>query len=225
MGATPEHSERLTMALKYELESLDDIDEGIRDLYTEKDGKFVLSVDGLPEPEDNSGLKSALEKERELRKKHEKQIKQWERVGKTPDEISELIAAREESERKKAEEEGDFDKLLEQHRSKWEKEKSELIEELEATRSSERRAIIDNSLKTSLIKAGATEEGMDLLPSILGGRIKFEMDGSERVIKIMSEDGVTPLAGNAKDGTATFEDLAKWAVEKYPSLLRGAGAA
>ncbi|MDH3579969.1 MAG: hypothetical protein OEM91_05005, partial [Hyphomicrobiales bacterium] len=44
-----------------------------------------------------------------------------------------------------------------------------------------------------------------------------------RVIKIMSDDGETPLAGSAQDGTATFEDLAKWAVEKFPSLFKGEG--
>lgn len=210
--------------LPFSTDDIETISETHRDLYEERDGKYFLSIDGLPQQEDNTGLKKALETEREARKKYEKQIKAWERTGKTPDEISELLAAAEERDRKKAEEEGDFDKLLGQHRSKWEKEKSDLEAELEAARVSERSAIINTSLMASLTKAGATEEGIDLLPDRLSHRIRFERDGSERIVRIMSADGETPLAGSAKDGTATFDDLVKEAVEKYPSLFKSSGA-
>jgi hypothetical protein len=37
------------MALKLEVESMDEIPENLRDLYVEKGGKFVLDVDGLPD--------------------------------------------------------------------------------------------------------------------------------------------------------------------------------
>lgn len=47
--------------LKFQLDSLDGVDEAVRPLYTEKDGKFVLGVDGLPPQEDVSGLKSKVE--------------------------------------------------------------------------------------------------------------------------------------------------------------------
>lgn len=211
------------MTLKYTVDSLDGIDENVRGLYAEKDGKFVLSVEGIPAPEDTSGLKTALERERANAKQFSKQVKRWEGLGKSPEEISELLESLAENERKKAEEDGDFDKLLSQHKTKWEKEKAELAAELDASRASERKAIIENSLKSSLVTAGATGEGMELLPVILSQRIKFETDGGERVIRILSEDGETPLAGSSKDGTATFEDLAKWAVEKYPSLFKGEG--
>lgn len=47
--------------LKFQLDSLDGVDESMRALYTEKDGKFVLGIEGLPEVEDVSGLKSQLQ--------------------------------------------------------------------------------------------------------------------------------------------------------------------
>jgi len=47
--------------LKFQLDSLDGVDESVRALYTEKDGKFVLGIEGLPEVEDVSGLKSQLQ--------------------------------------------------------------------------------------------------------------------------------------------------------------------
>ena len=209
------------MALKFSVESLDDVSEAHRDLYSEKDGKFVLSVDGL---EDNSGLKKALETERETRKKYEKSIKAWERTGKTPDEIAELLAAAEDAEKAKHEKEGNFDALLKQHQTKCDKERTDLAAELEAAKASERGAIVNTSLMAALTKAGATEEGIDLLPDRLANRIKFDRDGDKRVINIVAADGVTPLAGSSKDGTATFDDLVKEAVDKYPSLFKGSGA-
>ncbi|ANL84668.1 hypothetical protein [Rhizobium phaseoli] len=209
------------MPLKFSVDSLDDVSEAHRDLYAEKDGKFVLAVDGL---EDNSGLKKALETERETRKKYEKDIKAWQRTGKSPDEIAELIAGAEEAERLKNEKEGNFDAILKQHQGRWDKEKADLASELEAARASERSAIINTSLMAALTKAGATEEGIDLLPDRLSNRIKFDRDGDKRVINIVAADGVTPLAGSSKDGTATFDDLVKEALDKYPSLFKGSGA-
>jgi pyruvoyl-dependent arginine decarboxylase (PvlArgDC) len=51
------------MALKYEIETIDGLDESVAALY-EKDGnKYRLSVDGLPEDQDVAGLKA---KNREL---------------------------------------------------------------------------------------------------------------------------------------------------------------
>jgi hypothetical protein len=47
--------------LKFQLDTLDGVDESVRPLYTEKDGKFVLAVDGLPQPEDVTGLKAKVD--------------------------------------------------------------------------------------------------------------------------------------------------------------------
>jgi hypothetical protein len=62
--------------LKFQLDSLDGVDESVRALYTEKDGKFVLGIEGLPQPEDVSGLKAQVqtlldEKKSEQRKRQE----------------------------------------------------------------------------------------------------------------------------------------------------------
>lgn len=47
--------------LKYQLDSLEGLDEGARAFYEEKDGKFQLKVDGIPQGEDVSGLKAKVE--------------------------------------------------------------------------------------------------------------------------------------------------------------------
>jgi hypothetical protein len=78
------------MSLRYSVtaEEHGGLDEGIKGLYTEKDGGFVLSVEGI---EDTSGLKSALTKERDLAKEYKKQVAAWEALGKKPEEISEIL--------------------------------------------------------------------------------------------------------------------------------------
>jgi hypothetical protein len=55
------------MAIEAQRDSLDGLDENVASLYREQDGKFVLDVTptGGLALEDVSGLKSALEKERE----------------------------------------------------------------------------------------------------------------------------------------------------------------
>lgn len=212
------------MALPFSVDTLDSIPEALREEYTEKDGKYFLTVEGLPEPEDNSGLKSALEKERKARAAHEKQVKAWEKIGKTPEEIAEMLAAAEEMERKKAVEAGDHQKILNQHKSQWEKREKELMDELQAARTSELSILRSERVLGALAKAGATDEGAELLPDRLANRIKFETVDSKRVLRIMAADGETPMAGTGPDGTATIDDLVKEAASKYPSLFKGSGA-
>ncbi|RBH37620.1 hypothetical protein C3F00_043875, partial [Pseudomonas sp. MWU13-2860] len=47
--------------LKFQLDTLEGVDESVRAFYTEKEGKYVLGIEGLPQPEDVSGLKSKVE--------------------------------------------------------------------------------------------------------------------------------------------------------------------
>lgn len=212
------------MPLLYTVDDIETVPEALRGEYTEKDGKFHLNVDGLPAPEDTSGLKTALQKERKAREDAEKQRKAWEKIGKTPDEIAEMLAAQEAAERKRAEDAGDHAKILKQHQDQWAKREKELADELNVARTSERSAIVGERLLSALARAGVTEEGTELLPDRLANRIKFETVDGKRVLKIMAADGETPMAGNGPDGSATLDDLAKEATTRYPSLFKGSGA-
>lgn len=210
------------MALKYEVESLDGIDEGLRGNYAPIEGGkgFRLKLDGV----DPAGLKSSLDRVNGESAARRKQIERWEKLGKTPEEIEQLIAAATEADTKKLREKGDFDALLAQHQDKWNKEKTGLEAELNSARASERSAIIENRLNTALAKAGVTAEGLDLLPGRLNGRIDLQTVDGKRVIKILQADGTTPMAGSAQDGTATFDDLVKEAQKSWPSLFKGTDA-
>ena len=87
------------MALKDTLtaDEFKGLDEGVRGLYVEKGGSYLLDVEGR---EDVSGLKSALEKERAAAKTFREQIKAWEALGATPDEISAMLKSQKKQEPK-----------------------------------------------------------------------------------------------------------------------------
>lgn len=86
--------------LKLTVDSLEAVDETYHDLYEPDGDRFKLKVEGI---EDTSGLKSALQKERKEREAREKQAKAWERLGKSPEEIEELLEAQARADEAKAE--------------------------------------------------------------------------------------------------------------------------
>lgn len=209
------------MPLNLVVDSLDDIPEAARGAYVKQDdGKFKLDF----EVEDTTKIKSALQKERENNKAMKDAVKAWEALGMSREEIDEVLrknAAEAENALKKK---GDFDGILKQHQEKWGKERATLENELNVAKASERSAIVGERVLGALAKANATQEGTDLLPERLAARIKFETVDGKRVLKILSDDGATPMAGTGADGTATIDDLVKEAMTKYPSLFKGSGA-
>lgn len=67
------------MALKYVMDSVDDLDEPLRKLYSEKDGKFVLTgVEGIKTQADVDRLTRAASLEREEHKKTKEKFKAFE---------------------------------------------------------------------------------------------------------------------------------------------------
>jgi len=79
------------MALKKFYGTQEEIPEALRNLYIQKDGKFVLDIEGGVE--DVTGLKSALGKERARADKAEKDLKSWAESGvEAPDKVRELLA-------------------------------------------------------------------------------------------------------------------------------------
>lgn len=99
------------MALQFEVDSLEGLDEGIKGLYSEHEGKYRLQVDGI---DDAAELKEALRKEREERA-----------AAKTK--LTEFEKAQADAERKRLEEKQEFESL---YKSEQEN-KGKLAQELE----------------------------------------------------------------------------------------------
>jgi hypothetical protein len=218
------NSGKLKMPLAFTVDKLDSVPETLRGEYVEKDGKFHLNVDGLPDVE---GLKSALHKERETNKTTKALVSTFEKLGKSPAEISELLAQKEKEAEDALKKAGNFDEVLKQHLTKAAKERAEaeakLTGERDTALSVARKAIVDTRVSGILAKLKATPEGMDLLVERLGKRIDLDLSEGKEVVSIKAADG-TPMVGSGKDGLATFDDLGKEAVKLYPSLFEGTNA-
>ncbi len=215
---TEEATNNVTFNIPDSVADIEAVPEKFRNLYVEKNGAYTF--------QDPAVLARSMEhakRERDEARKKAASVSKFERLGKTPDEIEEILKAAEDAERKKAEDAGDYQKILKQHQDKWEKTRVDLEAELQAARSSERNAIIENSLMTALSKHGVTEEGIDLLPDRLASRIQFKLADGRRVITIMQPDGETGMIGSGTDGRATYDDLVKEAMNKWPSLFKTAG--
>lgn len=168
--------------------------------------------------EDVTGLKTALQKERERARALEKKAKAFEGVGLSPEEIAELKASREKAEEERARAAGEWDKLREKLSEQHQSELQKLQDQLDAISMSEHEARIESGLKSALMEAGVTEEGASILPDILKSRAKIETVDGKRVVKVFDTDGTPMLGKNGRD--ASLADLVASVTEKYPSLFK-----
>lgn len=207
------------------IDDLDAVPAPIRDLYTEKGGKFHLeSVKAL-----RNALRHAKE-EREAARKKADQAERWEKIGKTPEEIEELLMANAGGNNANG---SDAQAILRQHQERWRAREQELTAELERERESTRKFFIENRLEAALEgkknDAGmwavpeATPEGKYFLKKELASRIRLDERDGTRAFRIMQDDGETPMAGSDPNGMATVEDLVQEASRKYPALFKGTG--
>ena len=67
---------------EYELDSLEGLEESQKAFYEEKDGKFVLKVKGIPQPQNDDGLRKKVDEllaekkaEQQKRKEAEEQAR------------------------------------------------------------------------------------------------------------------------------------------------------
>lgn len=167
------------MGLKLIVDTLEEIDEKHRDLYELKDGKYHLIVEGL---EDTTGLKTALRKEREARDALDKKVKAWERAGKTPEEIEELIAKAAEAEEEKLRSAGQWDKLKDQMNEKHAKEIKGLKDQIAAK--DNEIGTVKKSLEAHLVDAQATAA-----IAANKGTAKLLLPHVQRHVRVIEKDG------------------------------------
>lgn len=200
------------MTLKYQLDSLDGIEsDDIKGLYAEKDGKFVLNVEGAIGEDEVNGLKSALVKERE-------NVSTYKKLG-SPEEIQQRIEAAE----AKAKEAGKGTKAAEDQEkiiADLRKEYDQKLEAANGTIQDMRRQTALGAVKAELAKVGVVPEGLDLLGDYAMQRIQFNDDGTP---KVLAKDGSGPMIGNGANGGATLGDLAKELAGSIPHLVKDDG--
>lgn len=155
------------MTIELRVDSLDDVDEAIREDYVEaEDGKFVLKgitdmlgsyvhVDKITEHEKTAGLKSALDKEREARKELERSNKDLAaKAGDamTPEEKKELDTLRQvkaDATDKQRRAEGEFDVWRTEEKTRHADEIKGLVTERDTLRS----GIITDRVSRDIVSA------------------------------------------------------------------------
>lgn len=188
--------------LKYQLDSLEGLDESLRELYEEKDGKFVLKVDGAPASEDVSGLKAKVEELLNEKKAAARKAADAEEAARQ---------AREEKARK----EGDWENVAKGYEEKL----SKLEADIRARDERAQRAEVD---RTALELASKLAEGANvkILSRFIADRLRFE----EGAVKVVDKDGKLTIStidqlGEEFSSSAEFKSLLK-----PGSKARGGGA-
>lgn len=186
-------------ALKLTLDSLDGVDDAVKALYVEKDGKHVLDVDGI---EDTGALKGALQKERKAREDAEKQIKKWQRLGKTDEEIAALLEDQEKKAQTDAERKGEWEKLRTQMNEKHQAELAKKDEAVGSMRKALERHLVDAAATAAIASADGVP---DLLLPHVQRHVKVIEEDGEFTVKVVDAKGDPRV--NGKGEPLTISDL------------------
>lgn len=194
------------MALQFTVDSLDAIDEGVRNFYVEDNGTFRLNIDGYEDP---AGLKSALQRERDAAKEAKRKLSEAQEFkaqfeGLDIEAMKKLAAKSSEDEEGRLLAEGKVDEVVnkrtERLRTDLERQVAEAqarAEKAEAFASRFRDKVLSDSIREAAVKAGSDPAAID--DFILRAKSVFQLnehgepvafDGEE---VIYGKDAATPL--------------------------------
>jgi len=176
------------MPLKAIRENLDGLSDTEKSLYKEHDGTYRLDVEDAESLVDTTGLKRTISTLRE----REKELEKWRKAfpDKTPDELSELIAAAGSNGKPGDKGEGapDVDALRKKLRKEMEEEYRPKLTELEQEKAKRRDLVLTHRLRSVL-----EQKEMNVFPERIEAAIKltrdrFQLDEREN-INVLDEQG------------------------------------
>jgi len=212
-------------ALKTVLETLDELPEPLKEFYAEKDGKFVLDLDGIDDHPAVVGLRNALNAQKQARAKQSEEItKLKERLAKipedfNPDEIATLRAKIEEYEADPAKRAPASDKerqeavaarkMLEQKIASMEKQHAADLkkrdDEIKKKGDFIAQLLIDEGLTKALVNANVGKEFIRASKALLRENVKVvEEEGEYRAI-VESDTGPLDIERFVSDWVASDE--------------------
>lgn len=177
------------MGLKYQLDTLDGLDDSVKSLYTEKDGKFVLGIEGLPQPEDVTGLKAKVDELLGEKKAAEKARKDAEEQARLE---------REEAARKS----GNVEELEKSWSEKYNRREAELngmLEQERGTLSTQIRDLTVGRTATDIASALAIPGSAKALLPHIERRLSVEQRDGKPVVVVLDQQG--------KLSAATLDEL------------------
>ncbi|TKK11807.1 hypothetical protein PflCFBP13510_12455 [Pseudomonas fluorescens] len=175
--------------LKFQLDTLEGVDEAVRALYTEKDGKFVLGIEGLPQQEDVTGLKAKVDELLGEKKLAEKKAREAEELARTE---------REEAARKS----GNVEELEKSWSEKYNRREAELngmLEQERGTLSTQIRDLTVGRTATDIASALAIPGSAKALLPHIERRLSVEQRDGKPVVVVLDQQG--------KLSAATLDEL------------------
>lgn len=200
------------MTLKYQLDTIDDLDDSLKPLYAEKDGKYVLAVEGI---DDGAELKEALRKEREERKAAKERLQQLEDEKRKIEEAAE--AARLDAARKGGDTEA-LEKSWQEKLSATEKKYQEQLEALTGTVTQ----LTSGQTATKLASELAVPGSADVLMPHIQSRLKTDYRDGKPVTVVLDKEG-KPSAMTVEELKAEFLGNKAFAPLIVGSKASGAG--
>ncbi len=193
-----------------QVDAVTDVPEKYRPFYAKgTDGKFILDEE-IKSKTDNTGLVSALDKERKAGKEFQKQLAGWKglKLGESPEEAMELIKQFEDT--NDDEEEGATKdknkKLIQKLKADTEAQIAKLNGEHETSlskmKTSLKKEMIDSSARAAIAELKGAPDL--LLPHVREQCALVEEDGAYKV-QVVDAEG--DPRGNGKGGFMTIKDL------------------
>lgn len=209
------------MPVKQIFEKKEDVPEFLRDAVTEQDGKWVFEAEL---PNEVKGLKSALDKERERAEKAEKGLKGYEGID--PEEARQQKEAARKAEEEKAKQAGQWENWKAQMQQQFDAEKSALLKQVEALKSSLHQEMVGARATAAIAEArgvpalllphiGADvveEEGKPVVRIVKDGKVRYGKSGepmtiAERIAEMREDEifgrafePVSPGGSGAQNG-------------------------
>lgn len=164
-----------------------------------------LDLAAIPQPEDVSGLKTALQRERE-------NARAWAKLGEKPEDVQAKLAELQEKAKGTGKGAEDAQAKLDALKQEYEGQIGERDQRINKMM----QANAQSSLKAELAKAGFIPEAIDDIAATAMGRLEFNEDGTP---KVLTSDG-KPMIGSGADHGATLADLAKELAEAKAYAVR-----
>ncbi len=168
--------------LKLELDNLDGLDDAVKSFYEEKDGKFRLKVDGVP---DVSGLKNKVDQLLTEKKEADRKAK----------EAAEAAEAERQAALAKS---GDIDALRQSYEAKLTKREKELMEQLSGLQSQVHGLTVGQTAMAVAVELAMDGSSDVLLPHVKQ-RLSMEIVDGQAVTRVLDKAG--------KPSAMTIEEL------------------
>lgn len=168
--------------LKLELDKLDGLDDAVKSFYEEKDGKFRLKVDGVP---DVSGLKNKVDQLLTEKKEADRKAK----------EAAEAAEAERQAALAKS---GDIDALRQSYEAKLTKREKELMDQLSGLQSQVHGLTVGQTAMAVAVELAMDGSSDVLLPHVKQ-RLSMEIVDGQAVTRVLDKAG--------KPSAMTIEEL------------------